>query len=165
MIEIKEISMKHLGLLMTAALMMACGSGGGEAGDDQETTTISRVTYHDQLQGFWLGQCIANWTGLVTEMDKIGNVGEIKTGDFYTRNDWGQSDQPSIWAEGVPSEWSATIDFVFRGPDEIWGADDDTDIEYMYQHLLYTNGTSMLNPQQIRDGWLTHIMHEEENYL
>lgn len=56
---------------------------------------ISRDVYKDQLYGFWLGQCIANWTGLVTEMDKIGNIGEIKTGDFYTRNDWGEPDQPS----------------------------------------------------------------------
>jgi len=40
---------------------------------------ISREKYSDKLYGFWLGQCIANWTGLVTEMDKIGNIGEIKT--------------------------------------------------------------------------------------
>ena len=32
---------------------------------------ISRSDYADKLYGFWLGQCIANWTGLVTEMDKI----------------------------------------------------------------------------------------------
>ncbi|MGB1362944.1 MAG: hypothetical protein ACPG7V_06780, partial [Flavobacteriaceae bacterium] len=32
--------------------------------------SISRDQYKDQLYGFWLGQCIANWTGLVTEMDK-----------------------------------------------------------------------------------------------
>ncbi|MBN2742850.1 MAG: ADP-ribosylglycohydrolase family protein, partial [Marinilabiliaceae bacterium] len=24
---------------------------------------ISRTQYLDQLEGFWLGQCIANWTG------------------------------------------------------------------------------------------------------
>ena len=42
-----------------------------------------------KLYGFWLGQCIANWTGLSTEMDKIGNVGDSNSGDFYTRNDWG----------------------------------------------------------------------------
>ncbi|MGI9531423.1 MAG: hypothetical protein ACR2MV_07130, partial [Lutimonas sp.] len=58
---------------------------------------ISRSSYYDQLYGFWLGQCIANWTGLVTEMDKIGNIGDIKTGEFYTRDDWGKPDQPSIW--------------------------------------------------------------------
>ena len=126
---------------------------------------ISRADYADRLHGFWLAQCIANWTGLVTEMDKIGNIGAIKTGDFYTREDWGTPDQPSIWAEGVPSDLSDNIDFVFRGEDEIWGADDDTDIEYMYQHLLYTNKTSILTGEQIREGWLKHLKHEEENYL
>ena len=40
---------------------------------------VSRNDYFDKLKGFWLAQCIANWTGLVTEMDKIGNIGEIKT--------------------------------------------------------------------------------------
>lgn len=126
---------------------------------------ISRSTYQEQLYGFWLGQCIANWTGLVTEMDRIGNVGEIKTGDFYTRDDWGKPDQPSIWGEGRPSELSPTIDFVFRDTNEVWGADDDTDIEYMYQHLLYTHQTSLLTPEQIREGWMKHIKSEEENFL
>jgi hypothetical protein len=127
--------------------------------------TLSREEYAGHLQGFWLGQCIANWTGLVTEMDKIGNIGEIRTGAFYTREDWGQPDQPSIWGEGIPSDLSPTIDFVFRDTSELWGADDDTDIEYMYQHLLYTHNTCILTPVQIRDGWLKHIKHEEENYL
>ena len=127
--------------------------------------SISRDQYKDQLYGFWLGQCIANWTGLVTEMDKIGNIGELKTGDFYTRKDWGRADRPSIWSEGEPSELSSTIDFVLRDTDEIWGADDDTDIEYMYQYLLYTHQNSLLTPKQIRNGWLKHIKSEEENYL
>lgn len=69
---------------------------------------ISRSEYQNKLHGFWLGQCIANWTGLVTEMDKIGNIGEIKTGGFYTRDDWGKPDQPSIWGEGIPSALSPT---------------------------------------------------------
>lgn len=131
----------------------------------EEYISISRDKYFDQLYGFWLGQCIANWTGLVTEMDKIGNIGDIKTGDFYTREDWGKPDQPSIWGEGIPSDLSPTIDFVFADTNEIWGADDDTDIEYMYQHLLYVNQTCVLTPEQIRDGWLKHIKHEEENFL
>ncbi len=126
---------------------------------------ISREKYLDNLQGFWLGECIANWTGLVTEMDKIGNIGELKTGEFYTRLDWGKKDLPSIWGEGVPSDLSATIDFVFKDEGEIWGSDDDTDIEYMYQHLLYTNKTSILTASQIQEGWLKHIKSEEENYL
>ena len=31
---------------------------------------ISRQEYLNRLYGFWLGRCIANWTGLVTEMDE-----------------------------------------------------------------------------------------------
>jgi len=126
---------------------------------------ISRGKYVDQLYGFWLGECIANWTGLVTEMDRIGNIGDIKTGEFYTRTDWGKADQPSIWGQGLPSTLSATIDFVYADEDSIWGSDDDTDIEYMYQYLLYTNKTSVLTPEQIRDGWLNFIKKEEENFL
>lgn len=133
--------------------------------EEEGYISISRDKYYNQLYGFWLGQCIANWTGLVTEMDKIGNIGEIITGDFYTREDWGKPDQASIWGEGIPSDLSPTIDFVFKDTNEIWGSDDDTDIEYMYQHLLYTNRVSVLSPQQIRDGWLKHIKHEEENFL
>ncbi|MDT0553942.1 ADP-ribosylglycohydrolase family protein [Urechidicola vernalis] len=134
----------------------------------QATSTdriISRAGYADKLYGFWLGQCIANWTGLVTEMDKIGNIGDVKTGDFYTRENWDKPDQPSIWGEGVLSNLSENIDFVFRGEDEVWGADDDTDIEYMYQHLLYTHRTGLLTGEQIKDGWLKHMLIEEENFL
>lgn len=127
--------------------------------------TISRADYADKLYGFWLGECIANWTGLITEMDKIGAIGDIQTGKFYTRDDWGKPDLPSIWGAGVPSDLSPTIDFVLRKEGEVWGADDDTDIEYMYQHLLYSNKTSILSGEQIRDGWLKHIKSEEENYL
>ncbi|MEQ9300262.1 MAG: ADP-ribosylglycohydrolase family protein [Cyclobacteriaceae bacterium] len=126
---------------------------------------IDRAEYKNKLYGFWLGQCIANWSGLVTEMDKIGSIGEMKTGDFYTREDWGQPDQPSIWGEGVPSDLSSTIDYVFRDEKEVWGADDDTDIEYIYQQLIYQHHNPMLTPAQIRGGWLKHIKKEEENYL
>ena len=126
---------------------------------------ISRSEYKKKLYGFWLGECIANWTGLVTEMDKIGSIGELKTGAFYTRDDWGKPDQPSIWGQGVPSNLSATIDFVFVEPDGIWGSDDDTDIEYLYQELLYSNKLSVLTGEQIRSGWLKHIKKGEENFL
>jgi len=122
---------------------------------------ISRAQYLNKLKGFWLAQCIANWTGLVTENDKIGNIGESKTGDFYTRDDWGKKNKLNLRKNNVDQY----IDFVFEGKDGMWGADDDTDIEYMYQHLVYTNKTSKLSGQQIRDGWLKHIKHEEQNYL
>lgn len=148
------------GVLLIIVLLSSCQTKEQE----QNSTYISRAEYKDQLHGFWLGQCIANWTGLITEMDKIGDIGDIKTGSFYTREDWGISDLPNIWSEN-PSDLSPTIDFVLRRQNEIWGADDDTDIEYIYQHLLYTHQITQLNGEQIREGWLKHIMAEEENYL
>ncbi|WP_202795954.1 ADP-ribosylglycohydrolase family protein [Maribacter sp. HTCC2170] len=124
---------------------------------------VSRATYKNKLYGFWLGQCIANWTGLVTEMDKIGIPTKDGNGaGFYTRKDWGLPDQPNIWGS---SDLSPTIDFLFAAQDSVWGADDDTDIEYIYQNLLYNNRTSMLTGEQIREGWLKHIKKEEENFL
>ncbi|NHF58563.1 ADP-ribosylglycohydrolase family protein [Flavobacteriaceae bacterium TP-CH-4] len=124
---------------------------------------LSRADYADRLYGFWLGQCIANWTGLVTEMDKIGiPTKEGKGAGFYTREDWGKPDQPNLWGS---NNYSDTIDFLFADQDSIWGADDDTDIEYIYQDLLYRNRTGILSGEQIREGWLTHIKTEEENYL
>ena len=96
---------------------------------------------------------------------QVGNIGDVKTGDFYTREDWGKPDQPSIWGEGIPSNLSENIDFVTEPIDSIWGSDDDTDIEYIYQQLLYTNKTSILTGEQIRNGWLKHIKQEEENFL
>ncbi len=124
---------------------------------------LSRAAYADKLYGFWLAQCIANWTGLVTEMDKIGiPTQEGKGAGFYTRDDWGKPDQPNLWGS---NNYSRNIDFVFADQDSIWGADDDTDIEYIYQSLLYANKTSLLSGEQIREGWLKHIRAEEENYL
>ncbi|WOJ94397.1 ADP-ribosylglycohydrolase family protein [Congregibacter variabilis] len=157
------------------AVAMACLAPSAWAQtEDRGTLNLSRSDYARRMEGFWLGQSIANWTGLVTEMDKIG--GEGIHGTFYTRHDWGKADQPSIWSEGVPSDLSPTIDWVFADEDGIWGADDDTDIEYMYQHLLLEYQTSVLSPEQIRDGWLRYIYSDDntpftnercepENYL
>ena len=127
--------------------------------------TLSKSDYAEKLHGFWLGQCIANWTGILTEMDKIGGEGD--RGVFYTREDWGTTVQSKRWGGRT---WEKTIDWVRQGPDETWGADDDTDIEYMYQYLLTNNATTRLTGEQIRDGWTTHIYDEEkaprgENFL
>jgi hypothetical protein len=130
------------------------------AASDAMDLVLSREAYSEKLEGFWLGQCIANWTGLVTEMDKIG--GEGPQGEFYTREDWGRPDQPAIWGGGQPSPLSSTIDFVFCDPDSAWGADDDTDIEYMYQYLLWSEETSILTGAQIRAGWLRHTWPDAE---
>ena len=124
---------------------------------------INRTSYLEQLEGFWLGTSIANWTGLVTEMDKIGNTTDIKTLPFYTREDWGKMDKPAIWDGENPSQISETIDYVLRKPGELWGADDDTDIEYMYQYLILQNKQVKLSPRQIKEGWLEHISSIEEN--
>ena len=120
---------------------------------------ISRSEYAEKMYGFWLGQSIANWTGLVTELDKIG--GEGPHGRFYTRDDWGKPDEPNIFSNGVPSSVSPTIDWVWVDEGGIWGSDDDTDIEYIYQSLLLENETSALSGTQIRDGWMTHIYADE----
>ena len=125
-----------------------------EYSPNESDVMISRSSYYDKLYGFWLGQCIANWTGLSTENDKIGNIGDSKSGDFYTRKDWG----------GVSSRTEKKIDFVLKDTDEIWGSDDDTDIEYMYQFLT-TQSSNILTPKTIKEGWLKHIKHEEQNYL
>ena len=153
--------MNHFILFLTGMLFFSSHSLNDL---DKNMSVISIPEYKDQLKGFWLGQCIANMTGLVTEMDKIGNIGEIKTGKFYTSNDWGKLDEPNIFSPNQISEYSETIDFVFE-QDGVWPADDDTDIEYMYQDLLLKNKTSFLTPTQIRSGWMKHIKIEEENFL
>lgn len=127
----------------------------------EDDLRISRKTYADKLYGFWLGQCIANWTGLVTEMDKIGGEGKDGKGaGFYTRANWGGPDEPAIW-EKKGMDMGRNIDFVFEEKGGVWGADDDTDIEYIYQSLMYENQTTSLSPEQIKAGWLKHIYSDE----
>lgn len=125
---------------------------------DPNSADTEQERLNDRWQGFWLGQSIGNWTGLVTEMDKIG--GEGPRGEFYTRDNWGGIDQPAIWSE-LPSEISGTIDFVLRRPGETWGADDDTDIEYMYLSAMDDLGLGKLDPEAIQSAWLTHIYNEQ----
>jgi hypothetical protein len=116
--------------------------------------SVSRTEYHEKLQGFWLGQCIANWTGLRTEM------GRTKA-PFYTDKDWGTMNGRKHWETKRPQ----MIEYVLVEKGDVWGADDDTDIEYIYQDALEVNETSVLTPAQIRTAWLTHIKAEEQNYL
>jgi ADP-ribosylglycohydrolase len=128
----------------------------------ENSITVDRAAYQDRLEGFWMAQCIANWTGLITEMDKIGIPVEGKGGGFYTRDDWGQPDQPNLWGS---NNYSDTITFLIAKKDSLWGADDDTDIEYIYQELLYSSPNLDLTGAQIREAWLDHIHKEEENFL
>lgn len=91
---------------------------------------LNRADYQDRLRAFWLSQSIANWTGLQTEGERIEPP-------FFTDEDWPEFDY--ILDQGV------------------WSADDDTDIEYIYQNALETYETEILTPEQIREQWLEHI--------
>lgn len=137
----KKAKMK---LKLMFALVLMASTVFGANGDPE----ISRAEYHEKLQGFWLGQCIANWTGLITE-------GAKKTQPFYTDEAWGTNQGRN----------NKKIEFVLVEEGDVWGADDDTDIEYIFQEILFANKTSIATPEQIRDGWLRHIRHEEENFL
>ena len=123
----------------------------------QSSYEISRDQYGEQLKGFWLGQNIGNWTGLITEMDKVGSQSTLP---FYTDEDWGSKDLKAIWGEYVPH--AERIDFYFQPEGTPWGADDDTDIEYMYLHLHHSLQVSKLSAEQIQQGWLKHIYSETD---
>ena len=104
-----------------------------EMKSDQEVKvfSINRTNYKDKLEGFWLGSCIANWTGLPTENQRTDFP-------FFTDEDFG------------PGKFDYVLD---QHP---WGADDDTDIEYVYQHAMEEYGY-MLTGKQISIEWQDHI--------
>lgn len=101
---------------------------------------LSRCAYAERLRAMWLGEAIANWTGLTTE-------GVRQDAPFYTDQDWG-IDQDLSW------KMDDMIDFVLQDP---WLADDDTDIEYVYLHLMDQHHSPMLSADQIASGWIAHI--------
>lgn len=170
-------SMMRRLLTLGFVLLAGCGPDVPPDAAAPAERVISRSEYGDRLHGFWLGQSLANWTGLITEMDKIGGTGKDGRGaGFYTRENWGGPDAPNIWGATHLDTLSETIDFYFVDAGGTWGADDDTDLEYLYQYLTYHSGTTRLTAEQIRDGWLTHIYADDntpfvdaqgrpENYL
>jgi len=93
---------------------------------------INRNEYKDKLRGFWLGSCIANWTGLPTENRRTDFP-------FFTDSDFG------------PGKYDYLLN---QSP---WGADDDTDIEYVYQHAIEKYNNFMLTGEQISAEWQKHI--------
>lgn len=101
---------------------------------------LSRCQYAEHLRAMWLGEAIANWTGLTTE-------GVRQDAPFYTDEDWGL-DQDISW------KMDDVIDFVLQDP---WLADDDTDIEYVYLHLMDQYHMPLLSAEQIAAGWREHI--------
>lgn len=93
---------------------------------------LNRAEYQDQLKGFWLGGCIANWTGLPTENRRTDFP-------FFTDDDFG------------PGKFDYVLD------QDPWGADDDTDIEYVYQSAIEQFGNYKLTGEQISKAWQNHI--------
>ncbi len=157
--------MQQIRRVLALCLLLQTGFATAEA--TQTSEAIDRADYARKLHGFWLGQSIANWTGLITEMDRVEPP-------FYSDEDWGSTDQPNIWGAFV--NHSSRIDFYLPELDRVWGSDDDTDIEYMYWQLAEASGSPELTAEQIREGWLRHIYSNEnapisptefrrENYL
>lgn len=100
--------------------------------DSIEILSINRTEYKDKLRGFWLGSCIANWTGLPTENRRTDFP-------FFTDLDFG------------PGKFDYILD---QNP---WGSDDDTDIEYVYQSAIEKYNNYMLTGKQISEAWQDHI--------
>lgn len=128
-----------LALALASGLVLAWDAP-GSAVAQADVRLISRADYAGRLRAMWLGETIANWTGLTTE-------GVRTDAPFYTDADWG-IDQNVAW------KTNDVIDFVLQDP---WLADDDTDIEYVYLTLLDRYATNLLTPTQIADGWREHI--------
>ena len=93
---------------------------------------VSRLEYKERLKGFWLGSCIGNWTGLPTENRRTDFP-------FFTDSDFG------------PGKFDYVLD---QNP---WGADDDTDIEYVYQHAIEKFNNYKLTGEEISSAWRDHI--------
>ena len=150
-----------LSRLYRVALLTILASSNSAASSPPDTNksviSISRGEHSEKLQGFWLGQNIANWTGLITEMDKVGTP---ETMPFYTDEDWGKPDLKAMWGEYVPH--ASHIAFYFEEQGQPWGSDDDTDIEYIYSFLHDQHQVSKLSADQIRRGWLKHIYSETD---
>lgn len=100
---------------------------------------FDRAAYESRLHGMWLGEVIGNWTGLPIENG-------FYQPPFLTDEGW---DQPP--APGYPP-----VSFIFQDP---WRTDDDTDIEYVYVHLLSQQMNPRLSSDDIVHGWMTHINH------
>ena len=60
--------MRNISLFLIVFVITSCSSSNKE---EHAFIEISKENYKDQLEGFLLGQLIANWTGLITENDKI----------------------------------------------------------------------------------------------
>ena len=83
--------------------------------------------HYDKLRGMWLGQILGNYAGRPSEGQFTGPGGNP--------------------AEDV--DWGS---FIHTSP---WTGDDDTSLEYMYEHLLA--GKSTPTNADIKASWETHV--------
>lgn len=111
----------------TAALL-AC------AGLARSQVALDRADYESRLHAMWQALCIANWTGIRGEGQRINPP-------FPTDADWGTD-----LGRGV-------LEYVFQNP---WGADDDSDIEYVALSLLTHDGI-LPSPGAWRQAWTDHV--------
>lgn len=118
-----------------AALLLAPAALG------QGPRLIDRAEYADRLRGMWLGECIANWTGLRSE-------GKVTQAPFLTDADWGRD------------LGKGPLEFVLH--QDPWLSDDDTDVEYVALHRLDELGLTELTGRQLADAWLAHM---DDDYL
>lgn len=127
------------GLVSVAMLAYA-----GGASANPPARVIDKGEYTERLHGMFLAECMANWTGIKTE-------GRREQPPFHTDADWGTNPYPD-------RPW---IQLGFVTDQNPWYADDDTDIEYVYLHLLTQHApVTRLTPDQIRDGWMLHCNHD-----
>lgn len=74
-----------------ALLALAIAAGQAEA---QSTRLLTRADYESRLRGLWLGECIANWTGLRAEASRTAPP-------FFTDADWGTRAQAARTTPGA----------------------------------------------------------------
>lgn len=117
------------------AIVLAAVLGGTVAA---QPISIDRAAYLDRLHGMWLGEVIANWTGLQTEGYRI-------QAPFLTDADWGTI---------LPGS-THPLDFITN--QDPWQADDNTDVEYVYLHLMSQRARQDLTPTEIVAGWQRHM--------
>jgi hypothetical protein len=121
--------------VVAVALLMAHYSSAINA---YAEVSVDRAAYEDRLRGFWLGASIGNWTGLPAENLR-------SQPPFFTRHDW----------RAPRGRNGQILDYVLES--EPWGADDDTDIEYVYLSALVKARDYRLSAPEIARAWREHI--------
>lgn len=122
----------------------APGPDGGTPGGTpvvKRQLKLARSTYLDRLAAMWMGESIANWTGLITE-------GRHNEPPYLTDKDWGGRYEHSRAGSAVN-----VLSYNFQDP---WLSDDDTDMEYVHLAAMTKRGDPYLNSDDIRQAWLRH---------